>query len=158
MPVASHIKAYLEKNEINYEVIAHPATSNSLASARAAHIPGENMLKSVVVHCDEGYVLAVVPSTHRVELGSLQEIIEKRLGLATEEEVGDLFKDCQLGAVPPIGEPYGLTVLLDDSLDDIKDFFFEGGDHKSLIHVEAADFKKTDEKRRTRPFQPSRLI
>jgi len=141
MPVASQLKAYLEKNKITYEVIAHPATSNARASARAAHIPGENMLKSVVVHCDEGYVLAVVPSTHRVELGSLQEIIEKRLGLATEEEVGDLFNDCQLGAVPPLGEPYGLTVLLDDSLDDIKDIFFEAGDHESLIHVEAADFK-----------------
>ena len=142
MPVASHLKAYLEKNKIPYEVIAHPETSNARASARAAHIPGDNMLKSVVVHCDEGYMLAVVPSTHRLELGTLQEIIEKRLGLATEQEVGDLFNDCKLGAVPAIGEPYGLTVLLDDSLDELKDVWFEGGDHESLIHLEADGFKR----------------
>ncbi len=142
MPVAHHLKAWLDKNNINYEVITHPETGTARASARAAHIPGENVLKSVVVHCDDGYLLAVVPSNRRLELGALQEIIEKRLGLATEQEVEELFSDCKRGAVPAIGEPYGLTVLLDDSLDDIHDLFFEGGDHESLIHVEAADFKR----------------
>ena len=142
MPVASHLKAYLEKKKIPYDVIAHPVTSNALASARAAHIPGDNMLKSVVIHCDEGYMLAVVPSTHRVELGTLQNIVEKRLGLATEEEVEDLFGDCKLGAVPAVGEPYGLTVVIDDSLDGAKDVWFEGGDHESLIHLEAEAFKE----------------
>ena len=142
MPVASHLKAYLEKNGITYDVIAHPQTSNARASARAAHIPGDYMLKSVVVHCDEGYLLAVVPSTHRLEFGSLQNLVEKRLGLATEEEVGELFSDCKLGAVPAIGEPYGLTVVLDDALNDAGDIWFEGGDHKSLIHLDAQAFKK----------------
>ena len=142
MTIATQLRSYLDKKEIAYDVITHAATYNASSSAEAAHIPGDHMLKSVVVHCDDGYMLAVVPSTHRVELGTLQNVIEKRLGLATEKEVGDLFGDCDLGAIPAVGEPYGLSVMLDDSLDDAEDVYFEGGDHKSLIHLEADAFKK----------------
>ncbi|WP_204351152.1 YbaK/EbsC family protein, partial [Serratia marcescens] len=68
-------------------MVAHPRTASSSRTAEAAHVPGGRLAKSVVVHHEMGYVLAVVPSTHRVELGTLQAVLDKRLGLASESEV-----------------------------------------------------------------------
>jgi Ala-tRNA(Pro) deacylase len=116
-----------------------------------AHIPGNQVAKSVVVHHELGYVLAVVPSTHRVELGTLQDLLDKRLGLATEAEVTTLFNDCEAGAIPPVGAAYGVPVILDQSLGDVSDLYFEGGDHKSLVHVSSDAFRLlTKDARRAR--------
>ena len=75
------------------------------------------------MHHGLGYVLAVVPSTHRVEFGILQSILDKPLSLATEDELGRLFEDCELGAIPPIGAAYGVPVILDESVCGATDLF-----------------------------------
>jgi Ala-tRNA(Pro) deacylase len=114
------------------------------------------MAKCVLVHHESGYALAVVPSTHRVELGVLQDLLDRRLGLASETEVGTLFDDCDIGAVPPIGAAYDVPVILDESLGDATDIYFEGGDHRTLVHVSGTDFRNlTSDARRARFSHPS---
>lgn len=141
MSIARKLHEFLQGQGTGFDVVAHPRTMSASGSAQAAHVPGSRLAKAVVVHHELGYMLAVVPSTHRVELGTLQEILGRRLGLATEGEVAKLFDDCDLGAVPPIGAAYGLPVAIDDSLDAAPDVYFEGGDHTTLVHVSAAAFK-----------------
>jgi Ala-tRNA(Pro) deacylase len=94
----------------------------------------------VVLHNGPSYVLAVVPSTHRVEFDTLHDMLDRRLSLATESEVAVLFDDCDLGAVPPVGSAYDLEVVLDDSLTGQPEIYFEGGDHRSLVHLKGGDF------------------
>ena len=142
MPLAKHLKSYLDKKGVSYDVVHHPRAESAAGNAVAAHLPGENVLKSVVVHCDDGYMLAVVPSTHRVELGTLENLIERPVGLATEQEIKTLFADCRQGAVPAVGEPYGLSVMVDDSVEEADDVFFEGGDHENLVHLRGKEFRK----------------
>jgi Ala-tRNA(Pro) deacylase len=141
MTIAATLKDYMESAGVPYETLAHQRTSTSRQSAVAAHVPGSRLAKSVVVHHELGYALAVIPSTHRVELGTLQEIMERRLGLATEDEACTLFADCDVGAIPPIGAAYGVPVLLDESFDNASDVYFEGGDHRTLVHVSGSDFR-----------------
>ena len=62
--------------------------------------------------------------------------------MATEKEVAQLFDDCELGAIPPVGKPYGLEMIVDDSLSEQPDVYFEAGDHMSLIHVNAVAFQR----------------
>jgi Ala-tRNA(Pro) deacylase len=142
MTISSRLKTYLDKHGVPYDVLAHPRTSTSSQTAHAAHIPGIRMAKCVVVHHEMGYVLAVVPSTHRVELGTLQGVLDRRLGLATEAEIERLFDDCDIGAIPPVGAAYGLPVILDDSIADAPDVYFEGGDHTTLVHISGDAFRR----------------
>lgn len=135
MTIATRLRQYLESEGVSYDVVPHPRTATSIGSAHAAHVPGDKVAKTIVVHHELGYVLAVVPSTHRVELGTLQDILDTHLSLATEDELGRLFDDCELGAIPPIGAAYGVPVVLDESMCGATDLFFEGGDHTSLVHV-----------------------
>lgn len=141
MTIANRLKDFIDAKGVPYDTVAHHRTSTSRQAAIAAHVPGSIMAKSVVVHHDGGYALAVVPSTHRIELGTLQDVMDKRIGLASEDEVVSLFEDCDTGAVPPIGAAYDVPVILDESLGDAADIYFEGGDHKTLVHVSGKDFR-----------------
>jgi len=141
MTISPRLKTYLDRGGVKYDVLAHPHTATSSQSAHAAHIPSASMAKSVVVHHEMGYVIAVVPSTHRVELATLQDVLDRRLGLATEAEIAKLFDDCDVGAIPPIGAAYGLPVVVDESIAGASDVYFEGGDHETLVHVSGDAFR-----------------
>ena len=141
MTMAKKLQDYLDGEGISYDTVAHHRTATTSQSAQAAHVPGNRLAKSVVVHHEMGYVLAVVPSTHRVELSTLQDVMHRRLGLASEEEVSTLFADCETGAVPPIGSAYDVPVILDESLDKASDVYFEAGDHRTLVHMSGDNFR-----------------
>lgn len=141
MAIAERLKTYLESAGVLYEVVPHPRTATSSESAQAAHISGECVVKSVVIHHEEGYLLAAVPSTHRIDLGTLRDLAGARLGLAAESEIGEIFPDCDLGAVPPVGDAYGVKVVLEESVSDLPEVYFEGGDHTTLIRVTGDAFR-----------------
>ncbi len=142
MAIALSLKQYLDQRGAQYQVIPHVRTGTSLASAHAAHVPAELVVKSVILEDGDGYVMAVLPASHRLRLGMLHRVLRRNLGLATEPELAGLFQDCELGAIPPFGTPYGLEVIVDDSLADRPDVYFEAGDHCDLIHMSARQFER----------------
>lgn len=156
MTIATRLRQYLDGQGVGYDAVPHAPTSTSAGSAHATHVPGEKLAKAVVIHNEDGYLLAVVPSTHRVELGVVRDVLGGRPGLATEPEVAGLFNDCEPGAVPPIGAAYGVPMLVDESLDGAADLYFEGGDHRTLVHVGGDAFRRlTMDARRARFSHPS---
>ncbi|HEB89290.1 MAG TPA: YbaK/EbsC family protein, partial [Deltaproteobacteria bacterium] len=46
-----------------------------------------------------------------------------------------------LGAVPPLGAAYGLPTVLDSSLENRSEVFFEAGDHETLVRMEGDEFR-----------------
>ena len=52
-----------------------------------------------------------------------------------------MFADCAPGAVP-VGFGYHLPMIVDDFLAREPDLFFEAGDHRTLIHMEQAEFHR----------------
>ena len=141
MTISSRLRDHIERTGTPYETVPHHRTATSRQSALAAHVPGSRMAKSVVLHLGSGYALAVLPSTHRVELSTLQDLLDGPLGLASEEEIATLFADCDVGAVPPIGAAWGVPVVMDESLADDADVYFEGGDHRTLVRVSGKGFR-----------------
>lgn len=75
------------------------------------------------------YRLAVLPASHHLRLTDLKTELGQDIGLAGELEVADVFRDCDPGAVPPVGPCYGLDVIIDTSIDQQPEVYFEGGDH-----------------------------
>lgn len=142
MTIANRLREFMDGAGVVYGEVAHGEAMTTAGCAQAAHVPGRQVAKPVVIHHETGYVLAVVPSTHRVELSTLQELLDRRLGLASEPEIAKLFDDCATGAVPPIGAAYGVPTYLDESLDKAEDLYFEGGDHRTLVHVSRDGFRR----------------
>jgi Ala-tRNA(Pro) deacylase len=142
MSFGRKFKQYLLDSRVSFNLIEHRRTGSSSQTAQAAHIPGDRLAKAVVLQHDDGYVLAVVPSTHRVELGTLERTLGCKLNIATEHEIGRIFGDCMLGAVPPTGPAYDLETLVDEELDKLPEVYFESGDHRTLVHVTGAGFRQ----------------
>jgi Ala-tRNA(Pro) deacylase len=87
--------------------------------------------------------MAVVPSTHYVELSKLRRFLQReKLEFASEERLSGLFKDCELGALPPIGDAFGIDVAVDDALIAYPDIYFEGGTHDDVVRISGADFRR----------------
>jgi Ala-tRNA(Pro) deacylase len=140
MAIASTVRDYMTEHGLRYDVLTHPHSHNSMETAQLAHVPGSCLAKSVILGAEEGFVMAVLPSTHHVQLGRLSRQLNTTLRLATEEEVAQLFADCELGAIPPLGAAYGMRTVMDDSLADQQEIYFEAGDHEKLIQMDRDDF------------------
>ena len=142
MAIAITLKEYLEHQHIDFDVIEHRQTDSTLETCEAAHIPGDRMAKSILLEDDDSYLMAVIPATHRLQLDHLNETTGRQLELAREDELVEAFADCELGAVPPTGEAYGIRTIVDAHLITQPDIYFETGDHTKLIHVSGKQFRE----------------
>jgi Ala-tRNA(Pro) deacylase len=140
MGIAITLRDFLESAGVAYEVVHHPHSSFSEDTAHKAQVSTEALAKSVVLEDEKGYVLAVIPADHRVGIGKLSQMLGRQLTLATEAELDTLFGDCDPGAVPPLGRAYGIETVWDDSLAELPDVYFEGGDHETLVHMATPAF------------------
>lgn len=140
MAIARSVEQFLQKHHVAYQLVSHPRTLSAMRTAQAAHIPGERLAKSVLLEDDIDYLMVVIPSTHRVDFGSLRQQLSRRVGLAIEDEVVALFPDCEPGAIPAVGAAYRVDTIVDDSLLQQPDVYFEAGDHQALVHVSGRAF------------------
>lgn len=140
MGMAMTIQEYLDDEGVDYELLSHKRTGSSCETAGAAHIPTANMAKAVILRDDEGYLMAVIPASHHVDLGALHRKTNHMVGLATENDLADLFEDCAIGAIPPMGHVYGMRMMVDDRVDGMDDIYFEAGTHTDLVHVKGKEF------------------
>lgn len=140
MTIARALRDYLDEHHVLYDLVDHPASSDSMHTAAAAHVHGDSLAKAVVLEDDSGYLMAVLPSTRHVHLGLLHRQFERSIGLATEDEIGTLFADCDPGAIPPVGAAYGIETIVDDTLSEQPDIYFEAGDHHTLVHLSGSEF------------------
>lgn len=142
MTIGRKLKDYLSDARVAYDLVEHPRSEGSSQTARAAHVPGDCLAKSVVLHRDGGYVVAVLPSTQMVDFNALENILGQPLDLADETEIADLFDDCMTGAIPAAAAAYDIETVVDESLDDKPEIWFEGGDHRTLVHVDKTAFRR----------------
>jgi Ala-tRNA(Pro) deacylase len=64
------------------------------------------------------------------------------LSLAKEREFKESFPECEIGAMPPFGNLYGMGVFVDESLTQDKEIAFNAGSHNELIRLSYADFER----------------
>ena len=123
-----------------YDVVQHAYSHSSAETAAAARVPGERLVKTVLLADEHGYVAAVLPSTHAVRLSELRARTGRHLSVASEADIREIFKDCDVGALPPVGMAYGMQTYLDESLAKEPDVYFEAGDHEALVHMDIEQF------------------
>jgi Ala-tRNA(Pro) deacylase len=141
MSIPQTVAKFLDRNKARYTVITHPYTESSMESAEAAHISGEKIAKGVLLKDEGGYILAVLPATHSLQINALRSFTGRELELAPEAELENVFPDCAPGAVPAIGPAYGVETLVDEALTRQEELYFEAGDHELLLKVSEPKFE-----------------
>lgn len=143
MAIANTVQSFLKQHHVKPHLVPHPHSGSSMETAEQAHVSGDALAKGVVVKTADGvHLMVVLPSDYHVEMAALGKLLGRRVTLATEDELAALFPDCEAGAVPPLGEAYGLQTIWDPntSLGKLDKVFFEAGDHENLVSVSGRRF------------------
>jgi len=140
MSISKRLGWYLDQQGVEYRLLSHPHSHCSKETADLAHIPEEQLAKSVLLEDERGYIIAVIPASNRLALKELAEQLDRELELASEMELGQVFSGCEIGAVPPVGEAFGIPTVFDDSLLNASEVYLESGDHRELVHINASEF------------------
>ncbi len=134
MSMAPTLARYLDQT-VTYDTLFHEPTMSSMRTAEACHISGDCLVKGVLLRHNGSYLLSVLPASHRIDMRELRAELGEDVDMARESEIDELFQDCAHGAVPPIGECYGLDMLVDRSIDSQVEVYFEGGDHATVVRM-----------------------
>lgn len=140
MTLSPTLAEYLSRHRVPYALQHHMHSFCSLETAHEAGVDEECVAKSVVLQDERGFVLAVLPASRRLELDRVREELGRALHVSREGDMARLFPDCERGAVPPIGAAYGIPTVLDASLEERDEIYFEGGDHETLVRISGAAF------------------
>ena len=142
MPVRKLLE-FLNSNNIKFVTISHSEAYTSQEIAASAHIPGKEMAKTVMVKSDGKMTMVVLPASYKIDLKKLKEAAgAKKIELASEQEFAELFPDCEIGAMPPFGNLYGMEVFVAATLTEDEEIAFNAGSHTELIRLSFKDFKR----------------
>ena len=137
------LKQYLDRNGVHYSLIAHEPRYTAQEVAGVAHVPGKQMAKTVIVKVDGRLAMVVLPASDRVVFDMLREALDAgAVELAGEREFMDAFPGCERGAMPPLGNLYGLPVYVADDLAEDDEIAFNAGSFTELIRMRYRDFDR----------------
>ena len=142
MPVG-RVKNLLDSENVKYVTISHSQEFTAQKTAASAHIPGKELAKTVMVKIDGKMAMAVLPASSKLNFGLLKAAAgAHEVGLATEEEFKDMFPECDVGAMPPFGNLYGMDVFVAEKLAEDEEIAFNAGSHTELIKLSYKDFER----------------
>ncbi len=137
------LKNFLDSHNIKYVVISHSPAYTAQEVAASAHIPGKELAKTVMIKVDGKMTMAVLPASYKIDFQQLRNAIgTDHVELATEADFKDRFPECELGAMPPFGNLFGMEVLVAQSLAEDMEIAFNAGTHRELVKLAYHDFNE----------------
>ncbi len=140
---AKKLREFLDTQGVPYRIIPHQVAYTARQTATVTHVPNRELAKTVIVKVDGGLAMAVLSASHEVDLFAMRTAIGARsVSLAKESEFKDRFPECEIGAMPPFGNLYGMPVYVDEGLTQDEHISFNAGSHYELLEVSYADFER----------------
>ena len=141
MPILAKLREMLDDSGVSYTHHVHPLAYTARELASAEHIPAHEVAKVVIFWGVRGYGMAVLCADCMIDLVYLRATFGTHgLRLATETELGQLFPDCELGAMPPFGNLFNLPVYVDSRVAGEEIIAFNAGTHRDLVLMGFKDY------------------
>lgn len=138
-----NVEQFLTKHEVPYLRMVHGDVYTAQELAAREHVSGMKVAKPVLVKADDEFLLCVVPAACRVDLPRLAQLTGHTSAiLATEDDMRRIFADCEVGAEPPLGGPYGVPTWMDASLRRDDFIVFQSGRHTEAVKIARSDYER----------------
>jgi Ala-tRNA(Pro) deacylase len=144
------IAAFLADQQVDFESVPHAPAFSANMLAKYLRVSGSQVAKAVLLYGNEGFLLAILPATHRIDMRLLEQKLGGTFRLATDQEMAWMFSDCEWGVVSPFGMLYGLSTLLEDSISPDALMTFESQSHFNAIQLKCLDYERLEHPRRLR--------
>ncbi len=134
-------RQYLDAQSIQYQLIQHPRSFTARETANAAHLSAESLTKVVVVDAGSHMMMILIPADCVIMPAQLaSELGVSHIAIVPEDKLKRLFPQCEVGAMPPFGNLYGMDVCIAKELFHRFEITFNGGSHTELIRMNTVDF------------------
>ena len=138
-----NVQSYLDQMGINYRISHHPTAYTAQDLAAVEHVPGQKVIKPVIVQADGQFVMCALPAPYKIDLDELKDQLDaEQVSIVDEQKLQELFPDCELGAAPPIGRLYNMQTLMDESCMCDDQVTFQAGTHDDAITMSLADYRR----------------
>ena len=142
-PIIKRLKELFDEAKISYEVYNHPLAYTAQEIAQSQHFPGDQMAKVVMLKVDGNLVMGIIVGSQKVHLPTVRASLgASEVRLATEDEFISRFPDCEIGAMPPFGNLFGLAVYVDPAVEKDESIYFNAGNHVQTVRLRYHDFEK----------------
>lgn len=142
MPIR-RLREFLDSHRVRYFVVSHSPAYTAQEIAAAAHVPGKELAKTVIVTIAGKMAMVVLPASRQIDFELLRELTGTReVELADEKEFAGLFAECEPGAMPPFGNLYGMEVYVAEELEDDEEIAFNAGAHTELLRLSFEDYMR----------------
>ena len=143
---AQKLKHLLDQHKIKYISINHSPAYTARETAASTFIPRREFAKTIIVDIDGEKVMAVVSASRHVSIEALRNLAHaNEARLASEDEFGKLFPDCEVGAMPPFGSLYNMRVFVDEMVTEVDDLCFNAGSHEQILRMDCRDYLKLEQ-------------
>ncbi len=137
------LKEFLDENNVRYITVSHSPAYTAQEIAAKAHLPGKEIAKTVLVKIEGKLAMAVLPGSFKINFDNLKKVLgSDNVRLADEHEFIDKFPDCEVGAMPPFGNLYGVDVFVANSLAEDEEIAFNACSHSQLIKMSYSDYER----------------
>ncbi len=137
------LDAFLRENKVPFQMQHHPTAYTAQEVAASEHISGKLVAKSVIAFADGKMVMLVLAGNRKVDLTKAAAALKaEEVRLAHERDFAAAFPDCEVGAMPPFGNLYGLPVYVDKALTADESIVFQAGTHTDTMSVRYADYER----------------
>lgn len=144
MAIVERLQRVLDRVDARYDLITYPRAYTAQQIAHNAHVTGKRFGKVLILRDEVGKdLMLVLPAYRQFDANAVREATG-RMGtrLESESELQRLFPDCELGAMPPFGNLYGMPMWVDRCLAREPDMFFEAGNHYELVRMRWPDYAR----------------
>jgi Ala-tRNA(Pro) deacylase len=143
MAARQRLEKYLREEGVSFDIVTHSVAYTAQEVAAAQHTPGRRLAKVVLVDADGTLRMLVLPASYRIDFPKFKAVLEAdKVRLAREEEFAGTFTDCEVGAMPPFGNLYGLPVYVDSSLAEAREIIFKVGSHTTSMKMSFSDYER----------------
>src|SRR4029453_3729747 len=135
------VQQYLTEHGVKYEVKRHREVYTIQEVAAEVGEKGRPVAKVFIAPADGRPIMLVLAAPDHVDY----ERVKEHLGVehverAHEDEMRQMFPDCDVGAMPPFGNLYHIAVYIDRTLADMPDVVFQAGSHRDTIKMTMSDY------------------
>ena len=142
MTISASLENFLIAQQVDYQLVAHRYTDTAFNTASTAHIRPSCIVKGVLLQDLQGFVMAALGADRALDIDQINQQLNRQLNLASEQALAEALKDCVLGAVPALGQAFGITTVWDRRLGFQPSFYLEAGNHQQLVRLSYRDFMK----------------
>lgn len=142
MNIPATVRNYLARKGGQYKLYSASAGQSLAEAVRMARVPVQKLVRSVVLKDGSNYLMAVYPATHRLDLAVLNGNSRRNFVACSDEELASMITDSEVSAVPPLGDAYGIKVIVDRAVDQMDEVFFNPGLSHMFLRASGEDFER----------------